>query len=340
METERRRADVVLDDARPPEASLELGAERQVRPAEVDGERDGAGERVHATGDADTDRGDVVDRGAGGGERGVDDRAISSTARSGRAGRGRRDLAGQDALVAIDDEHGDLAAADVDTDEQRAVAAVGCRADVVGHRCTVRPSSRVSSSAQAPRRVRSSPTPPSTIRVSRASGPSDRRVASSRIASSHGSPRAVTVPWTTISRTSRMPIRLATAAPRARPAARVTARAVSSPVRGRGGQFGERLRRRPAARGGPQDRRGAGDGLEAAEPSAVALRPVGLDDDVADLAGAVAVAPEQLAVEDEAGADATPDLDRDEVRGPVVALEQERCEGGRAAVVGDDRRKP
>ena len=66
---------------------------------------------------------------------------------------------------------------------------------------------------------------------------------------------------------------------------------------------------------------------------------VGLDDDVADLAGAVAVAAEQLAVEDEAGADAAPDLDRDEVVGPLVAVEQERREGRRTAVVGDDRRE-
>ena len=43
-----------------------------------------------------------------------------------------------------------------------------------------------------------------------------------------------------------------------------------------------------------EDRRDAGDGLEAAEPAAVAGRAVGLDHDVADLAGPIAVAAEQL----------------------------------------------
>ena len=95
---------------------------------------------------------------------------------------------------------------------------------------------------------------------------------------------------------------------------------------------------RPAPRGA-QDGRGAGHGLEAAEAAAVALGAVGLDDDMADLAGAVAVATEQLAVEDEAGADAAADLDRDEVVGPLVATEQERREGRGTAVVGDDRRE-
>ena len=134
-----------------------------------------------------------------------------------------------------------------------------------------------------------------------------------------------------------MPIRLATAAPRARPAARVTASAVSSPACGRGGQLGECLGLEARGGGVAQDRRGAGDGLEATEAAAVALGAVGFDDDMADLAGTVAVAAEQLAVEDEAGADAAPDLDRDQVVGPLVATEQEGREGRGTAVVGDDR---
>ena len=49
------------------------------------------------------------------------------------AGRGRGDVAGEDALVAIDDEDGDLAAADVDADEERAVVAVeAVAASVIG----------------------------------------------------------------------------------------------------------------------------------------------------------------------------------------------------------------
>ena len=130
--------------------------------------------------------------------------------------------------------------------------------------------------------------------------------------------------------------------PSARPAARATASAVSSPARGRRGEVGRasrRAERRPRV-GGAQDRRRAGDRLEAAEPAAVALGAIGLDDDVADLAGTVAVAAEQLAIEDETRADAAPDLDRDEVAWPVLAVEQERRDGRRAAVVGDDRREP
>ena len=88
---------------------------------------------------------------------------------------------------------------------------------------------------------------------------------------------------------------------------------------------------------GADDGRDAGDGLEAAEAAAVAFDAVGVDDDVADLAGAVAVAAEQLVAEDEAGADAAADLDDDEVLRPLVAAEQVGREGGRAAVVGDDR---
>ena len=51
-------------------------------------------------------------------------------------------------------------------------------------------------------------------------------------------------------------------------------------------------------------------------------RAVDLDDDMADLAGAEAVAMEQLAAKDDAGADAAADLDRDEVRGDVGRKEE------------------
>ena len=94
--------------------------------------------------------------------------------------------------------------------------------------------------------------------------------------------------------------------------------------------------RRP---GGAQDGRDAGDGLEAAEAAAVAFDAVGVDDDVADLAGAVAVATEQLVAQDEPGTDAATDLDDDQVLRPLVATEQVGGEGGGAAVVGDDRRE-
>ncbi len=129
-------------------------------------------------------------------------------------------------------------------------------------------------------------------------------MASSRIASSHGSPRTVTEPWTTMWRTSRMPIRFAMAEPSARPAARATPKRGLVATLGRGGQLGERHGRwQPGRDRCAQDRRGRGDRLEAAEAAAVALGAVGLDDDVADLARAVAVAAEQVAIEDQAGAD-------------------------------------
>ena len=69
-------------------------------------------------------------------------------------------------------------------------------------------------------------------------------------------------------------------------------------------ELGRALRRSPASwppsRGSRTGRSGIGAVL--------------FDDRVADLAGAEAVAVEQLATEDDAGADASPDLDRDEVR--------------------------
>ena len=179
VEAEGGGTDVVLDDARAPERGLERVAERQVRPAEVDGEGHVAGQRVDPAGDADADRGDVVRRRAGVGEGRCRRRRRSRRRhRPGLRPRSGATWRAEDALVAIDDEDRDLAAADVDADEEPAVAVGGHgpSSAVVGHRCTVRPSSRVSSSAHAPRSVRSSPTPPSMIRVSRASGPRLRRV--------------------------------------------------------------------------------------------------------------------------------------------------------------------
>jgi hypothetical protein len=66
---------------------------------------------------------------------------------------------------------------------------------------------------------------------------------------------------------------------------------------------------------------------------------VGVDHDVADLAGRLSVAAEQLVPENEPRADAAPDLDHHEVRRSLVAGEQVRGERGCAAVVGDDGRE-
>ena len=95
-----------------------------------------------------------------------------------------------------------------------------------------------------------------------------------------------------------------------------------------------------ALRAGPADDGGrARDGLETAVPTAVTGIAVGVDDDVTDLAGRLAVAAEQLIAKDQPGTDATTDLDHDEVRRSDVALEEVGREGGGAAVVGDDGRQ-
>ena len=63
-----------------------------------------------------------------------------------------------------------------------------------------------------------------------------------------------------------------------------------------------------------EQRRGD-DGLEASSPAALAQRALVVDDDVADLAGRELVADEQLATDDDAGADATADADEQQVLG-------------------------
>src|SRR5206468_9815142 len=67
------------------------------------------------------------------------------------------------------------------------------------------------------------------------------------------------------------------------------------------------------------DRPHAGHGLEAADPAAPAKVAVVVDDRVADLAGARAVALEQRAPQDQAGTDAPTDADRDQVRDAALA---------------------
>ena len=95
--------------------------------------------------------------------------------------------------------------------------------------------------------------------------------------------------------------------------------------------------RRPPGRGrGPGlDRPHAGDCLEAAGPAATAQRAVIVDDRVPDLAGAGAVALEQGATEDQAGTDAAPDPDRDQVRHAIPARERVFGDGRRLRVVRD-----
>ena len=171
----------------------------------------------------------------------------------------------------------------------------GGRGRSARHRWTVRPSSRVSSSAQAPRSDRSSPLPPSTMRVSRASGPRLRRVASSRIGVEPRLAEAVTGRGARCGgrRGRRSGRRWPSRAPGPRRDVTASAAGVAGPTPRRPARRASIVGARPAAVAAPQDRVAPGDRLEAAEPAAAALGAVGLDDDVADLAGAVAVALER-----------------------------------------------
>ena len=56
---------------------------------------------------------------------------------------------------------------------------------------------------------------------------------------------------------------------------------------------------------------------------------------MAELAGAISVALEQLTVDDDPGADAAPDLDDDQVVRPWPPIERQLGQRGRVAVVGD-----
>ena len=168
-------------------------------PAEIDRHGHAARRGIDTTRDADPDHGHVVDAGAGVHERQLDgggDRLGGAILVPGGGGPRR---ATEDGAVGRRDEDRDLGAAEV------------------------------RSNAHVPRSTASSPVPPLTISVSRASVASVRRCASSRTASNHGSPSTVALPSTTIRRISSAPVRLATAAPSARPAERTTPRAISSP---------------------------------------------------------------------------------------------------------------
>ena len=59
---------------------------------------------------------------------------------------------------------------------------------------------------------------------------------------------------------------------------------------------------------------------------------------MAELAGAIAIALEQLAIQDDPGADSATHLDHDQVVGPRAAKEGQLGEGSGVTVVGDDDR--
>ena len=325
-----------------PNRAASRGAEREVVPAQVDGEGHGARRRVHAAGDADADR-----------ERGR--RAISPASASaassasairldrvrGVPGAGRDDVAPDRGQVPVREDDRDLAAADVDAGE-----------DAARHRAGTRPSSRVMSRALAPSSTVSSAAPPTSIRVSRRQ---QREGAPGRLVADRVEPRLAEVGHAAEQddvvdveraderrhRPAQPAARCGGDAPGFLVAVRTAAATSSIGARAGVGQpAGQRARR---VRGGGLDRLlddgpRAGDGLEAAEPAAAALDAVVDDRGVADLAGAEAVALEQLPAEHDPGADAVPDLDGDEVGRPAADVEQVLAHGGGAGVVGDERR--
>ena len=164
MDPRGRGTDVVLDGARHAEARLEPVAERQVVPAEVDRERHDAGQRVDPARDADADRRRRRPASRRPRARAASTAAAMSLGGLVRLADGGRACGGRGPVGAVDDEDRDLAAADVDADEQlrrlsrrrraggrRRPSRRASRRVRVGHRARHRPSSRVISSADAPR---------------------------------------------------------------------------------------------------------------------------------------------------------------------------------------------
>ena len=90
--------------------------------------------------------------------------------------------------------------------------------------------------------------------------------------------------------------------------------------------------------GGVDHRAHARHRLEAAIPAAAARSGGAGDRDVAELARAVPIALEQLAVEDDPRAETATDPDHHQVGGPGAAEERQLGQGGGVAVVGDDHR--
>ena len=214
------------------------------------------------------------------------------------------------------------------------------------------PSSVVISRAEAPIRTKSPIGGASSIVVWPDSRPSERRLASSRTADSHGSPRSVALPCRhdpldvedTDQAGDRLP-EIATGrhddpAGLLVPGLERGPDVVEGQLAGRGQALPESRVSMLACELGRtlDDRPRAGHRLEAAEPAAAASGAVLFDHRVADLAGAEAVAVEELAIEDDAGADPSADLDRDEVRsaraGRARVAEQLDGERRGAAVVG------
>ena len=184
--------------------------ERQVVPVEVDGERHVAGLAVDAAGDADADRRDVVRRRAGLRERRGDEARdrVGGPLRGADGGRRHARASRGPVAVGLADEDRGLRAADVDADDELARhRANRHRRAAVGAPPRPSPSSAVRSRAEAPiprgpGRLGAS----SIVDVPSTAWASDRRRASSRTASSHGSPRTATLPWSTTRSMSRTPI--------------------------------------------------------------------------------------------------------------------------------------
>ncbi len=259
----------------------------------------------------------------------------------------------EDGAVGGRDEHRDLGAADVDADEQRRCGAAGRG---LGRRSWPRgqSSSPHRQAELAGQQQRARPEQDGVVGqaavddlgFAREQSRASVGAASSRIASSHGSPSTVTLSE------DDDPSDVERADQAGDCGAEGTAGGADDAERELVA-FGRRPARSPsmlcgiAARARSRARKKARrriDGTLATvsrQPNRPQWHgaPSGSIDDVADLAGPEAVAVEELAIEHEAGADPVPDLDRDQVCRPVLALEQVRRERGGPAVVGDDRRQ-
>ena len=119
VESEGRGTDVVLEDTRPADGALELLAESQVGPAEVDRQGHRAGQRVDPARHTDADRLDIGRRRAGRAQGRIDDR-LDAAGGGGLGSRGDwRDVSCEDPFGAIGHEDRDLRPADIHADEQR-----------------------------------------------------------------------------------------------------------------------------------------------------------------------------------------------------------------------------
>ncbi len=128
MQAEGGGSRVVLDDDGSAQLRFQGSAEVEVGPAEVHGEGHVPGHGIHAAGDADTDRVEVVALQAGGREGFVECRGDGGGGTGLVADGGGVGGAAPDVAVGVDDEDRDLRAADVDAGDVPVIDAPSGRA--------------------------------------------------------------------------------------------------------------------------------------------------------------------------------------------------------------------